>query len=59
MLIMVISGVIFWLFADINYVSALAIAACLTPTDPIVCATIVGKILDVVYLQATLLTIAS
>ncbi|KAK0186438.1 Sodium/hydrogen exchanger [Armillaria mellea] len=30
------------LFKDLNFVSCLAIAACLTPTDPIICAAIVG-----------------
>ncbi|KAK0199728.1 Cation/H+ exchanger, partial [Desarmillaria ectypa] len=30
------------LFNDLNFVSCLAIAACLTPTDPIICASIVG-----------------
>lgn len=33
---------IFALFPGLNYISALAIAACLTPTDPIGCAAIVG-----------------
>ncbi|KAJ7881014.1 Sodium/hydrogen exchanger family-domain-containing protein [Mycena olivaceomarginata] len=28
--------------ADLGYISCLVIAACLTPTDPIICATIVG-----------------
>ena len=31
------------LFVPINFVSALVIAACLTPTDPIICAAIVGE----------------
>ena len=31
------------LFNDLNFTSCLVIAACLTPTDPIVCAVIVGK----------------
>ena len=32
----------FMLFVPIDFVSALAIAACLTPTDPIICSIIVG-----------------
>jgi NhaP-type Na+/H+ or K+/H+ antiporter len=35
------------LFPDLVFVSCLAIAACLTPTDPIICATIVGAFLIV------------
>ena len=31
------------LFPAYNFVSALAVAACLTPTDPIICAAIVGQ----------------
>ena len=34
--------VIYGIFGPLNYISALAIAACLTPTDPIICAAIVG-----------------
>ena len=37
------SAIIFVLFVPINFISALAIAACLTPTDPIICAAIVGE----------------
>lgn len=29
-----------------SFISALVIAACLTPTDPIVCAVIVGKFIS-------------
>jgi sodium/hydrogen antiporter len=36
-------AIIFVLFVPINFISALAIAACLTPTDPIICAAIVGE----------------
>jgi sodium/hydrogen antiporter len=35
-------GVIYALFPALTYISALVIAACLTPTDPIICAAIVG-----------------
>ena len=35
-------AIIYVLFIPINFISALAIAACLTPTDPIICAAIVG-----------------
>lgn len=38
------------LFPNLTFVSALAIAACLTPTDPIICAAIVGKWLYVWYI---------
>ena len=37
-----LSAVIFALFPPLNFVSALVIAACLTPTDPIISAAIVG-----------------
>ncbi|KAK0475586.1 Cation/H+ exchanger [Armillaria luteobubalina] len=37
-----VAGVLRVLFKDLNFVSCLAIAACLTPTDPIICAAIVG-----------------
>jgi NhaP-type Na+/H+ or K+/H+ antiporter len=30
------------LFPNLTYISCLVVAACLTPTDPIICATIVG-----------------
>jgi NhaP-type Na+/H+ or K+/H+ antiporter len=35
-------GVLKGLFPNLNFVSCLAISACLTPTDPIICAAIVG-----------------
>ncbi|KAI0689057.1 Sodium/hydrogen exchanger [Cytidiella melzeri] len=38
----VVAAVIYGIFGPLNYISALAIAACLTPTDPIICAAIVG-----------------
>ncbi|KAF7375255.1 Na-H-Exchanger domain-containing protein [Mycena sanguinolenta] len=38
----VVAAIMHGLFPDLVYVSCLAIAACLTPTDPIICATIVG-----------------
>ncbi|KAF7365764.1 Na-H-Exchanger domain-containing protein [Mycena venus] len=38
----VVAAVLHGLFPDLVYISCLAIAACLTPTDPIICATIVG-----------------
>ncbi|PIL33978.1 transporter [Ganoderma sinense ZZ0214-1] len=38
----VVAAVIFALFPQLNFVSALVIAACLTPTDPIISAAIVG-----------------
>ncbi|KAG6862197.1 hypothetical protein C0995_002127 [Termitomyces sp. Mi166 len=42
MTIVHILGVLFGLFPKLSFLSCLAIAACLTPTDPIVCAAIVG-----------------
>lgn len=36
----VVAGVIHALFPDLNYISSLCIAACLTPTDPVTCAAI-------------------
>ncbi|KAH9935576.1 Sodium/hydrogen exchanger family-domain-containing protein [Fomitopsis serialis] len=38
----VVATVIYLLFPSYNYISALVIAACLTPTDPIISAAIVG-----------------
>ncbi|KAF9071083.1 Sodium/hydrogen exchanger family-domain-containing protein [Rhodocollybia butyracea] len=37
-----IGGILKLLFPSLTYVSCLAISACLTPTDPIICAAIVG-----------------
>ncbi|KAJ7144325.1 Sodium/hydrogen exchanger family-domain-containing protein [Mycena epipterygia] len=38
----VVAGIMYGLFPELVYISCLTIAACLTPTDPIICATIVG-----------------
>ncbi|KAJ6468349.1 Sodium/hydrogen exchanger family-domain-containing protein [Mycena sanguinolenta] len=38
----VVAAIMHGLFPDLAFISCLAIAACLTPTDPIICATIVG-----------------
>ncbi|KAF7371551.1 Na-H-Exchanger domain-containing protein [Mycena venus] len=38
----VVAAIMHGLFPNLVYISCLAIAACLTPTDPIICATIVG-----------------
>ncbi|KAK0447897.1 Cation/H+ exchanger [Desarmillaria tabescens] len=38
----IVAGILRALFSELNFVSCLAIAACLTPTDPIICAAIVG-----------------
>lgn len=38
----VVAGFIYVLFPPLNYISSLVIAACLTPTDPIICSVIVG-----------------
>ncbi|KAJ7477707.1 Sodium/hydrogen exchanger family-domain-containing protein [Mycena latifolia] len=39
----VVAGILRALFPDLVFTSCLAIAACLTPTDPIICATIVDR----------------
>ncbi|KZT10613.1 uncharacterized protein LAESUDRAFT_720955 [Laetiporus sulphureus 93-53] len=38
----VVAAVIYGLFSQYNYISALVVAACLTPTDPIISAAIIG-----------------
>ncbi|THV05186.1 hypothetical protein K435DRAFT_115986 [Dendrothele bispora CBS 962.96] len=38
----IVSGILFGLFPRLGIFGCLAIAACLTPTDPIICAAIVG-----------------
>ncbi|PFH50973.1 hypothetical protein AMATHDRAFT_192267 [Amanita thiersii Skay4041] len=38
----IVGGLIKALFPALNFISCLAIASCLTPTDPIICAAIVG-----------------
>ncbi|KAJ7055722.1 Sodium/hydrogen exchanger family-domain-containing protein [Mycena amicta] len=38
----VVAAIMYALFPPLSYISCLAIAACLTPTDPIISATIVG-----------------
>lgn len=37
------AALVYVIFPPLNFISSLAIAACLTPTDPIICAAIVGK----------------
>ncbi|KAJ4468221.1 Sodium/hydrogen exchanger [Lentinula aciculospora] len=39
---LIVGGILEALFPNLTFVSCLAIAACLTPTDPIICAAIVG-----------------
>ena len=39
----VLQGLLRLLFPQLDFISCLAISACLTPTDPIICAAIVGK----------------
>ncbi|KAJ3788662.1 Sodium/hydrogen exchanger family-domain-containing protein [Lentinula aff. detonsa] len=39
---LIVGGIIKCLFPSLTYVSCLAISSCLTPTDPIICAAIVG-----------------
>lgn len=36
-------GIIYGLFPPLTFIASLAIAACLTPTDPVICATVIGK----------------
>ncbi|KAG5634264.1 hypothetical protein H0H81_002662, partial [Sphagnurus paluster] len=38
----IVSALLYGLFPQLSFFSCLAIAACLTPTDPIICAAIVG-----------------
>ncbi|KAK7050604.1 Na-H-exchanger domain-containing protein [Favolaschia claudopus] len=38
----IVAGILHGIFPNLVFISCLAIAACLTPTDPIICATIVG-----------------
>jgi NhaP-type Na+/H+ or K+/H+ antiporter len=49
-------GLIRALFPQLNLVSCLAISACLTPTDPIVCAAIVGANLPLGFRSYGLVT---
>ena len=44
-------GLLRLLFPQLDFISCLAISACLTPTDPIICAAIVGKS-DVLHLSS-------
>ncbi|KAJ8523209.1 hypothetical protein ONZ45_g346 [Pleurotus djamor] len=37
-----VAGIMMVLFPKMSFISCLVIAACLTPTDPVICATIVG-----------------
>ncbi|KDQ30284.1 hypothetical protein PLEOSDRAFT_1036575 [Pleurotus ostreatus PC15] len=39
---LVVAGIMDALFPHLDFISCLVIAACLTPTDPVICATIVG-----------------
>ncbi|KAH0582895.1 hypothetical protein H2248_010797 [Termitomyces sp. 'cryptogamus'] len=39
---LIVAGILFGLFPKLSFYSCLAISACLTPTDPIICAAIVG-----------------
>lgn len=38
----IVAGLLLLLFPHLNFISCLAISACLTPTDPIICAAIIG-----------------
>ncbi|GBE81584.1 Probable Na(+)/H(+) antiporter [Sparassis crispa] len=54
-----VAAVIYGLFPQFNYISALVIAACLTPTDPIICAAIVGGKFALEHVPANLRLILS
>ncbi|KAG6833487.1 hypothetical protein H0H87_006059 [Tephrocybe sp. NHM501043] len=43
----IVAGALYGLFPKLSFYSCLAIAACLTPTDPIICAAIVGQSLAI------------
>ncbi|KAI0930521.1 hypothetical protein AcW1_009187 [Taiwanofungus camphoratus] len=55
----VVAGVIYGLFPKFDYISALVIAACLTPTDPIISAAIVGGKFAVKHVPVNLRRILS
>ncbi|KAL0576454.1 hypothetical protein V5O48_005529 [Marasmius crinis-equi] len=55
----IIAGFLKALFQQLNFVSCLAISACLTPTDPIICATIVGGKFAVRYVPLSIRQILS
>jgi NhaP-type Na+/H+ or K+/H+ antiporter len=44
-------GLLSVLFPVLNFVSCLAISACLTPTDPIICTAIVGEIYNALVFE--------
>jgi len=52
-------GVIHGLFPHLTYISSLVIAACLTPTDPIICAAIVGGKFAIKHVPVNLRNILS
>ncbi|GAW01797.1 Na+ H+ antiporter Nha1 [Lentinula edodes] len=56
---LIIGGILRALFPRLSYVSCLAIAACLTPTDPIICAAIVGGKFAVKHVPVNLRRILS
>jgi len=51
----VLLGLLRLLFPQLHFISCLAVSACLTPTDPIICAAIVGESsiysLHIIYLN--------
>ncbi|KIM74330.1 hypothetical protein PILCRDRAFT_707202 [Piloderma croceum F 1598] len=55
----VVAGVIHGLFPHLTYISSLVIAACLTPTDPIICAAIVGGKFAIKHVPVNLRNILS
>ncbi|KXN90638.1 putative Na(+)/H(+) antiporter C3A11.09 [Leucoagaricus sp. SymC.cos] len=55
----VVAAILKALFTRFNYTTCLALAACLTPTDPIICAAIVGKNFSMSSLSLYYIDIAS
>ncbi|KAF5389437.1 hypothetical protein D9757_004298 [Collybiopsis confluens] len=56
---LVVGGILKLLFPTLTYVSCLVIAACLTPTDPIICGAIVGGRFAVKHVPVNLRRILS
>lgn len=50
----VIAAIIHGFFPNLSFISSLTISACLTPTDPVICATIVGGKFAVEHVPASL-----
>ncbi|KAH7927587.1 Sodium/hydrogen exchanger [Leucogyrophana mollusca] len=55
----VVASVIYGLFPSLNFISALCIAACLTPTDPVTCAAITRGTFSKAYVREEIRDILS